>query len=115
MLFIPLLLPSFPHIFISSDRTYLDKMRFSAALATVLAAAGLVSATREFGFVHLVVAGAKLTIQISPALDTRNTGHHTIEVPTTWANVGSPFSFSFSDTVSIAIPLPLKRPDIESN
>ncbi|KAM5540316.1 hypothetical protein V8D89_006135 [Ganoderma adspersum] len=52
-------------------------MRFSVSLATVLAAAGLVST--------------------SP-LEARYTGHHTIEVPASKANVGSPFSFSFSDT-----------------
>ena len=70
-----------------------DKMRF--ALATVLAAAGLVAARPP----------CYHTKPPTCHLDGRDGGHHTIEVPAAKAAVGSPFSFKFSDTVSPP-PLP---------
>ena len=69
-------------------------MRF--ALATVLAAAGLVAARPP----------CYHTKPPTCHLDGRDGGHHTIEVPAAKAAVGSPFSFKFSDTVS-PCPLPL--------
>ena len=88
-------------------------MRFSLTVASVLAAAGLVSATREFISTCPLarpVVGARLTLitQTPPALEARR-GELAILEPDNNAYIGTPFAFQYIDNVSPAVPSPTHR------